>query len=109
VSNLGPGRQWLGLFVASNLQSKVDSIKGGTLPLVREESSLAIGWYRTIRLVLWAMAMIAASVPAILEWLEGASFNNTLFRDILFVIIPAAALGLSTVLDYLCMNYHIKY
>jgi uncharacterized membrane protein YozB (DUF420 family) len=40
-----------------------------------------------------------------LELIQGEVFNNTLFRDILFVIIPAAALGLSAVLDYLCINY----
>jgi hypothetical protein len=71
------------------------------------EALLAVGWYRTIRLVLWVMAMLVAAVPALLEWLEGAAFNNTLFRDVLFVIIPAAALGLSTVLDYLCMRYQM--
>jgi hypothetical protein len=68
---------------------------------------LTAGWYRTIRLVLWAIAVIVAAVPAMLEYLEGAIFNNTLFRDFLFIIIPAAALGLSTVLDYLCMNYQV--
>jgi hypothetical protein len=68
---------------------------------------LTAGWYRTIRLVLWCIAVLVAGVPAILEYLDGAIFNNTLFRDFLFVIVPASALGLSTVLDYLCMNYQI--
>lgn len=68
---------------------------------------MSSGWYRTIRLALWFVAFLVAASPAFLELMTSDSITNTLLRDFVFVIIPAAALGLSTVLDYLCMNFRV--
>lgn len=67
---------------------------------------MSAAYYLMVRLSLWFVALIAALLPAIIESLGVLSLNNNvLFRDALFVTVPAAALGLSTVLDYLCMGY----
>jgi hypothetical protein len=62
-------------------------------------------WYRVIRLTLWAIAVVIALFPAILESFAATALDESLLREVIFVVIPASALGLSTVLDYLCMNY----
>ena len=65
-------------------------------------------WYLTVRLALWFVALFVAILPAFFHALAVPSFNNSqLFRDALFVTVPAAALGLSTVLDYLCMGFRL--
>lgn len=69
--------------------------------------TLTAAWYRTIRLSLWFVALIIALFPAILEGIHATVFDNTLLRDVLFIVIPTSALGLSTVLDYLCMNFRV--
>lgn len=66
---------------------------------------MTANWYRIIRLVLWFVAVGIALFPAMLEWLDETAIDELLLRDVIFVVIPASALGLSTVLDYLCMNY----
>jgi hypothetical protein len=54
------------------------------------------------------VALAAASIPAILESINAPALNHDIFiRNLLFVIVPAAALGLSTVLDYLCLGYNL--
>lgn len=64
-------------------------------------------WYRIIRLALWLIAVIVAIFPALLESLRATALDHTLAREFMFVVIPASALALSTVLDYLCMHYRI--
>jgi hypothetical protein len=66
---------------------------------------LSAGWYRIIRLTLWAAAVTIALLPGILKAMDATRFDVPLLKDFIFVVIPASALGLSTVLDYLCMNY----
>ena len=71
------------------------------------------GYYIAIRVLLWLVAVIVALFPTLMSAPESFSFNivgslgalNTagLFRDLFFIIIPAAALALSTLIDYLCM------
>jgi hypothetical protein len=36
---------------------------------------------------------------------KATELDESLLRDFIFVVIPASSLGLSAVLDYLCMNY----
>lgn len=67
--------------------------------------------YCLVRLVLWLVAVGIALFPtarsvgihAILDW-EFLSHANRdgAFRDILFAIVPAAALSLATTLDFIC-------
>jgi len=68
---------------------------------------LTAGWYRTIRLSLWLAAVVIALLPAIFKAMDSAVLDVQLLRDFIFVVIPASALGLSGVLDYLCMNYQV--
>jgi hypothetical protein len=76
---------------------------------LRERRNLALtaGWYRTIRLSLWLAAVVIALLPAIFKAMDSAVLDVQLLRDFIFVVIPASALGLSGVLDYLCMNYQV--
>jgi hypothetical protein len=70
-------------------------------------AGLTAGWYRAIRLILWAFAVGIASFPAIIGAFDTVAFTESLLRDIIFIVIPASALGLSSVVDYLCMNYQV--
>jgi hypothetical protein len=63
-------------------------------------------WYLVIRLTLWFVALIVALFPAFLEALSLVSLNNNSFlRDTMFAIVPAAALALSAILDYICLDF----
>ena len=68
---------------------------------------MSAAWYRTIRLSLWCVALIIALLPALLESIHATTFDHTLLRDVLFIVVPTSALGLSSVLDYLCMNFRV--
>lgn len=58
--------------------------------------------YLAIRLALWFIAVVIAAIPSMKgtdsfhELLEGESF-----RDLLFIVVPVSALGLSSTFDYL--------
>jgi hypothetical protein len=70
-------------------------------------------FYVLIRAFLWFIAVAIAIFPTLSAAPDAASMDpfvmfSTLnnvgaFRDVLFVIIPAAALAISTLIDYLCM------
>lgn len=69
------------------------------------------GPYLVVRLVLWVMSVGIAAVPAVaaagglsLDYVgELAAIDAAhAFRDAAFVLVPAAALGLSSVADYWC-------
>jgi hypothetical protein len=69
--------------------------------------------YLTVRLLLWFSGVFIAFLPTLLAApelsinpLESAHIINTagLFRDLFFIVVPAAVLGLSTSFDFLCVN-----